>query len=68
LNPNPSAPVVSLLGGMTPPSTPSVSTAPSTTPCPVTTQSGVPTIEGRPTTFGAPLTGRMLGMVTGACR
>jgi len=63
LNPNPSAPAMSLLtplGGMTPPSTPSVSAAPSTTPCP-TTQTGVPTIRGVPTTFGAPLTGLALG-------
>jgi len=63
LNPNPSAPAMSLLtplGGMTPPSTPSVSAAPSTTPC-ATTQTGVPTIRGVPTTFGAPLTGLALG-------
>src|SRR5258708_23843939 len=63
LNPNLSAPVMSLLpllSGMTPPSTPSVSAAPSTPTC-AATQTGVPTIAGVPTTFGAPLAGRALG-------
>jgi hypothetical protein len=71
LSPNPSAPAMSSLpplGGMTSPSTPSISTAQSAPPCP-TTQTGVPTIQGIPTTFGAPLTGAILGRqaVTG-CR
>jgi hypothetical protein len=63
LSQNPSAPVMSSLpplGGMSPPSTPSISAAPGTPPCP-TTQTGTPTIQGIPTTFGAPLTGSILG-------
>jgi hypothetical protein len=63
LSPNPSAPMISALtplGGMTAPSSPSLSATPSTRPCP-STQTGVPTIEGVPTTFGAPLAGISLG-------
>ena len=70
LNPNLSAPVMSLLpplSGMTPPSTPSVSAAPSTPTC-AATQTGVPTIAGVPTTFGAPLAGRALGAEATRCR
>src|SRR2546430_14386628 len=63
LNPNLSAPVMSLLpplSGMTPPSTPSVSAAPSTPTC-AATQTGVPTINGTPTTLRSALTGTQLG-------
>src|ERR1700730_10159118 len=70
LNPNLSAPVMSLLpplSGMTPPSTPSVSAAPSTPTC-ATTQTGVPTVAGVATTFGAPLAGRALGAEATLCR
>jgi hypothetical protein len=75
LIPNPSAPVMSTLSPLTPPSSnPSASSflsTPSTSlnppPCTMT-ESGSPTISGVPETFGSPLTGRTLGTEDTRCR
>jgi hypothetical protein len=71
LIPNPSAPMMSTLSPLTPPSSnSSASSTPSTSlsppPC-ATTQTGVPTISGTATTFGSPLAGRALSNAADRC-